>query len=278
MAIYRLQRRLYFDKNRFTTGLKGALKGGYRGAAIGSFLAPGNLLALATGHKKIAAGITAGGALLGAGIGGKIGWDSNVSRYDYEHETDPVKLKEREEKRKRYLSNLIDAIKQDDNYFCNRSISSILDDYKKLENKYNIEFPQDWYKYCKFIVNFYKKNYKLWYDAESNTYKSKKDPYLDNWFSKIFLFPNTDEEEYYQEENMMRIGGNIAFDHTWLYWDFNKKIYSFPLGFGHEGKTIKECLKSYCSQWIVDPKDVDEELQERTRIHNQIIKEFLNNL
>lgn len=279
MAIYRLQRRLYFNRERFNAGIKGAVNGAKNGVVIGSILAPGNLISYATGHKKLAAGLTIGGALLGAGIGGKLGWQKSVNRYDYNHETDPVKLKEREEQNKKWISDQIDIIKRDDNYFYNQSAFNIIEDYKKLENKYNIKFPQDWYKYCKFIINFYKKNYKLWYNAESNTYKSKEKPYLDIKFSEIFPFPNTNEEDFSQRDETMMIGGNLNnTDHTWLFWDFNKKIYWFPLGHGHAGKTLKECFKSFCGQWIRNPKNVDEALQERTKIHNQIINEFLNNI
>ena len=77
----------------------------------------------------------------------------------------------------------------------------------------------------------------------------------------------------------MMIGGNLNnTDHTWLFWDFDKKTYNFILGFGYERKTIRECLNEYCRQWIRDPKKVDEVLQERTKIHNRIINEFLNNI
>ena len=156
MAIYKFQRRLYFNKERFNAGIKGAVNGAKNGAMIGSILAPGNLISYVTGHKKLAAGLTIGGALLGAGIGSKLGWQANVNKYDYDHETDPVKLKEREDQNKKRISDQIDTIKRDDSYFYKRSTSSIIQDYKKLENKYNIRFPQDWYKYCKFIIDFYK--------------------------------------------------------------------------------------------------------------------------
>lgn len=69
---------------RQMAGLKGAVKGGMKGALWGAVLAPFNILALSCEKYKAAAGLTAAGAVVGAGIGGTLGYNSATKKFDFD--------------------------------------------------------------------------------------------------------------------------------------------------------------------------------------------------
>lgn len=286
--IYKVKRFSFWGKTK--AGLKGFGKGAKYGAIAGAVLVPGNVTLALLGKKKAAAITTAVGAGLGAGVGGYIGAKDSIDRYNYNEklEKDP-KFREKElKKKKEEVNNFInEKLKnQEATIDSNKTIK----DLKKVEKENSISFKSDLYNYIKFYEKFSKKNYSRWYKAAENLldlYNFDKD------FS--YIFPNPDfsiqyddfkVEEFLQsvkdEIPVFMVAGDISnSDHSFLYYHFYNETYGFDLGFGKDSKNISEVLINFSKNWKEDINKIDKNnlgLLEMTKIHNQIIDEFINGL
>ena len=66
-------------------------------------------------------------------------------------------------------------------------------------------------------------------------------------------------------------------DHSWCFWEINKGIYDYPLGFGHEGKTLGESVSKMAEGWIVKDLNKIKEpgVRQVAEEHNKILQEFI---
>lgn len=209
---------------RLGSGLKKAMKYGAKGALYGGVLAPGNVLAFTTGHKKLAAGLTGAGALIGAGIGSKLGWDEGVSSYDHQEKmkNDPgYKEKYEKERRDTILKNIKQSEAEDLGYLSYFDYNS----WSKIK-----EAPKDFLKYVKFYKNIWSKKIKPWYssmDIES------LDEYFIPEFKEFFPIPNDSKisEDWLKEdqEYLCLATFNDAGDDGWLCYNPIDKRYGVDL-------------------------------------------------
>jgi hypothetical protein len=159
------------------------------------------------------------------------------------------------------------------------SISSnqVKKEYKDLEKKLGIEFEPCVYEYIDFICNFYNKYHKRWYDS----YKVLDNLFqTDVEFEYIFSFPDANfsyEVSNISEGSMVIAGDPSLRDHSWCFWEINEGIYDYPLGFGHEGKTLGESVSKMAEGWIVKDLNKIKEpgVRQVAEEHNKILQEFI---
>ena len=256
-------KRKLFSFKRTMAGIKGGLKYVPKGMKIGAIVAPGNGIAYLAGKKKLAAGITAAGALTGGGLGYMLGRKEALDKYDYDYkmQNDPEFRAAKEKEEKEELEKI-----RNTKYPGFPSVSH----FKEGERKYNVKFDPVIYRYFGWLKKFYEKNWSRWYKSiDSNS------DYFN--FSYIFLLP-ADEEyafmdiEYNNTPDFMLLCDPICgSDHQWLYYHSDEGYYNFPLGFGYDSKTFIGCLENYVSQFIKNSKYLN-------NIQLSIIKEYINNI
>lgn len=216
---------------RFGAGLKGAAKTGIKGALYGGVLAPGNGLALVTGHGKIAAGLTGVGALVGAGIGSKFGWEEGVSSYDYNN--DPEYRKNRDKEERELIMKQIKESEEEDLIF---SKSFKYSSWVKVK-----EAPKEFLDYVKFYENIWSKKIKTWYKSMD---LKGLEPYPIPEFKEFFPIPYNSEtsEKWLKEdqEYLCLATFNSAGDDGWLCYNPIDKRYGVDLP--DETESIKEVL------------------------------------
>ena len=263
MAVYRIKR--FSTLGRLGFGLKGAIKSGAKGAMWGGILAPGNGIAYATGNKKIAAGITGVGALVGAGIGSKLGWDSATSSYDHQEKmkNDP-KYKEKFEKdqRESLLKNIKQSESEDLNY-----ISFF--DYKSWLNVK--EAPKDFLEYVKFYDNIWSKKVKIWYSSMN---LDSLDNYSIPEFKEFFPIPY--DPKYASEwlksspDWLCLATFNDAGDDGWLC--YNPESGQYGIDLPNNGKSLKKVLLDYLNRHLTWR---DEHLSKEQK---RLVAEFKNKI
>ena len=260
-------RRKLYSLNRTIAGIKGGLKMVPKSLLTGGLLIPGNGLALLLGKKKLAAGITAAGALIG-GVGGYVlGRSEALNKYDYEErlKNDP-EFRKKEEKKKQ------DELKKLQNTKC--PIFPGTSHFKKKGRKYGVEFEPILFKYFNWLEKFYSKNWSRWYKSITFIDKAYS-------FSYIFLHPADDFLSFSDLEENGDMGEKVAIvlwdpvgqsDHQYMYFNPDNKSYkyNFPLGYGYEGKTLVESLTKYVSQFL--------NYKELNSTQKSIIEEYLNGI
>ena len=259
---------------RTWSGIKGSIKPALNGALIGGALAPGNLLTLVLGHKKVAAGLTGAGALLGASLGGKMGWDNGVRKYDIDQ-----KLKTAEG-RQELLSETRKDLKESAVTSMNAAKQNI-DDFKISENY--IKLYKNWFakrdlilpkEITSFILGcskfFNKRNIASFYnDYISNpekfiTEKDILDHRLYYLFPKFFnVFPYPLKPDYLSdcEDDLggdwkIQIGDMYDSDDGIFYNVKENNYCTVDTVYRGFGKSLKEILedhlKFYETNWDVD--------------------------
>lgn len=154
---YKIKR--FSKSGKIWAGTKQAIRTGAKGAFWGGVLAPGNGIAYMTGHKKVAAGLTGAGALIGAGIGAKLGYNSGVTEYRLKN--DPEYKIELQKKNLEDLKKNLKPSKDSD-------LASVKEfDYlswkKFLEGIDNT--PKEFLSYIKFYKDIWSKNIDKWYSS-----------------------------------------------------------------------------------------------------------------
>lgn len=256
---------------RTWSGIKGSIKPALNGALIGGALAPGNLIALGFGHKKVAAGITGAGALLGASIGGKMGWNSGVREYDINQ-----KLKTAEGKQELLLEACKDL--KESATTSMEGAKQNIDDFKISENY--IKLYKNWFskrdltlpkEITSFILGcskfFNKGNIASFYnDYISNPEKfiTEKDIsnhklyYLFPEFFNVFPYPLKPDYLSYCEDDLGKdwkiLIGEMDSPDDGIYYNVKENNYcTVDRGFGKSLKEILEDhLKFYETQWDID--------------------------
>ena len=221
---------------RFSSGLKTAMKYGAKGALYGGVLVPGNIWAFRKGHKKVAAGLTGVGALLGAGIGSKWGWEDGVNAYDYNN--DPEYRKKREEEEKEAIIGTIERFKGEDLVL---SGSFKYSSWVKVK-----EAPKEFLDYVKFYENTWSRKIKLWYESMD---PNKLESYYNiPEFKEFFPIPydSKTSEEWLREDPdpglpcLCLATFNSAGDDGWLCYNPKDKRYGIDLP--NTNLSLKEIL------------------------------------
>ena len=251
-----LRQKLYSDKSgRFWAGSKGALKGAGKGALIGLALMPGKLRALKKEKYKLAGGLAIAGATIGAGIGGRSGWKSGTSQWEYDH--DP-KVKERvnEERTSRIKTEI-----ENNKGFDKMSVSEFdYSSWKSLEKKLNV--PAEFLKYVKFYKDIWSKKIDLWYS--SMDLNKIDDAYEVPEFKEYFPIPidPRQAESWYEEDYLCLATYNDAGDDGYLCYDPEDKTY------GVDSPRYSDSLKKIL---INDTNKLDTTLSNK---QIELIKEF----
>lgn len=209
---------------RFGSGLKKAIKYGAKGALYGGVLAPGNIWAFRKGHKKIAAGLTGVGALVGAGVGSKWGWEDGVSAYDYKN--DPEYRKKREKEEKEAIIKNIKRLEEED---------LVLSESFKYSSWVKVkEAPKEFLDYVKFYENTWSKKIKLWYKSmDSDNLESYYIPDFKGFFP--IPYDSKISEEWFKGDSdqegacLCLATFNSAGDDGWLVYDPKYKKYGVDL-------------------------------------------------
>ncbi len=280
--IYKIKRFSFWGKTK--AGLKGFGKGAKYGAMAGAALIPGNVTALLLGKPKTAAIITGVGAGLGGIAGGIYNASKSIDDYRYQNDSDYKAKIDKENKDN--ISKIIESRIKSPIIF--NSIQ-VINSLKDFEEKYSVQFNTDLFSYIKFYEKFLKKNYKRWYEAYNKLIGNQGSIIIDD-FTKIFpnpvfKFDNTFGYKINEFLESSTIGFwdapyfNVATDtisyrdRSALYYSFSSKNYSFIVGNGYDSNSISETL----SRFVKDIKRlINEEIS--SKIHNQIIDEFLNGL
>lgn len=251
-----LRQRNFSKAGEIWAGTKRAAKYGAKGALIGGILAPGNLLALGSGHKKISAGITGAGALVGAGLGAKVGYEDGVHEYKYKN--DPKYREKVEKENKALLEKALKSSKNSD-------LGYISDfDIKSWENlKKEINFPDEFLKYVKFYKNVWSKKLDLWYSKGN-----PKEIYDIVEFKEMFPIPIDAgrAKKWYEDDMIYLATGNDAGDDGFLCYDINSKTYGWD-GPG-KYKSLKDILLS----------NLDKDWIEITKEQEKLVNEFKNKI
>ena len=266
---------------KIMAGTKTASKWGLGGAATG-FIGGAALSKGRYGKKALVRPLI--GAGIGFGVGSYLGFKEGVRKYNYENRSPEEKAKEREKIKK----DLQVFVKQQLKAYPSEGIdvSKITTGFKTLGKENNIEFKEDWYKYIKMYDSFCRKYYKEWY-----TYLPElNNIYSPNNISFTYIFPCPDIETAEEEiKNSTDKHGNMYpivitlpsdSDHSWLFYDPNRKIYSFECGFGHDSPKLKETLINFTKGWIEKDINKIEDPAERKLVetHNKIIDKFISML
>ena len=231
-----LRQKEYGSIGRTWAGIKGAAKKMPKGALIGGIAVPFNGLAYLAKKKKLAAGITAVGATIGAGIGAKMGYDEGVSKYEYDH--NPEYRAKIDKETKERIEKSIKTLKNEDNFY----VSDF--DYKSwLSLSKELQVPQEFLNYVKFYDSVWSRKVDLWY---SDMMKDKFDDYYDiPEFKSFFPVPIdpelTKEWTEYDEGDLCLATVNSAGDDGWLYYN---KDHANSYGWDSPGdsKSLKEIL------------------------------------
>lgn len=265
-------------------GIKGAVKSlkysclGAAGGALLAFLPA--LIARIFGKKGFI--ITeAIGAGLGLGFLMYIGYKNGIEKYENEELKKDPKFREKkaiEDKKEleKYLENK-------SNYSIPNS-RTIIDNFQKIEKKFNISFKEDLFKYIKFYESFYKKYYKKWYEVYKTGCTSLKD--IDIEFNYIFPEPVFDfdtlseEIEATNKDCGLVLGSFEYSDHGFLYYHFKDKTYSFDLGYGYDSDLISKTLTDRCKTFrsFYDLSKTDEAYLVIVKTHTDIINKFIEGL
>ena len=255
-----LRQKAYSDKSgRFWAGSKGALKGAGKGALIGVALMPGKLRALKKEKYKLAGGLAIAGATIGAGIGGRSGWKSGTSQWEYDH--DP-KVKERVNKER---TNRIKTAIENNKGFDKMSVSEFdYSSWKSLEKKLNV--PAEFLKYVKFYKDIWSKKIDLWYS--SMDLDKIDDAYEVPEFKEYFPIPidPRQAEDWYEEDYLCLATYNDAGDDGYLCYDPEDKTY------GVDSPRHSDSLKKIL---INDTNKLDTTLSNK---QIELIKEFNNKI
>ncbi len=223
-----LRQREYGTAGKVWAGTKGAVKTGLKGAAWGAVLVPGNGLAYLAGKKKLAAGITGVGALVGGGIGAKLGWDNAVDKYKYEH--DPKYREKVDKEEKERVGKAIEQFMNEDLYFANEF------DYISWKNlSKEIPVPEEFLKYVKFYETWSRK-IEQWYSSIDQSKLKGCHEILE--FKEIFPIPIDAElskrwYDYDDEGDLCLATVNSAGDDGWLYYSTESKEYGWDLPGGY---------------------------------------------
>ena len=257
-----LRQKIY---SKFTSSLGGAVKGAGQGALIGAAVMPGWKLAALTRKYKLAAGIAGTGALIGAGIGAKSGWNSGKSKWEYDH--DP-KVRERinKEKSKRIKEAIENNREFDEALAENLNYSS----WQALAKK--IPVPAEFLKYVKFYKDVWSKKISLWYS--SMDLKKIDDAYEVPEFKQYFpipIDPKTVEDWWNMEDDIVLrtvclATYNEAGDDGWLCYSPDTEKY------GIDSPDYSESLNKTLT---VDPKKLYNALSDKQL---GMVREFNNKI
>ena len=249
--------------SRFTSGLKQAGKSAWTGAKIGAVLAPGNLIALGFGKKKLALGLTAGGALVGAGIGASIGYKDGAREYEFKE-----KMKT-PEGRLEVLNGQIDLLKGDADecrkkaleYIKKRNFRSFKPKYVQYYKKLGFEVPKEVLDYVDFYSRFATpSNINLFYkDLIDNPSKYVEDDGGDSIQSPnvpdfLDLFPapvdpeDIDSLSDFVSDYEICITVSEAAD-SYIYWD-PKGNYYFPAGRQPSSDSLGDIVKLHTNFYL----------------------------
>ena len=257
-----LRQKIY---SKFTSSLGGAIKGAGKGALWGAVLAPGKIIAAKHDKWKLAAGIAGAGALIGAGIGAKSGWNSGKSKWEYDH--DP-KVKERVDKEK--SERIKEAVEN------NRGFDEMLaknlnySSWQALAKK--IPVPAEFLKYVKFYKDIWSKKISLWYS--SMDLEKIDDAYEVPEFKAYFpipIDPKTTEDWWNMEDDdefrtLCLATYNEAGDDGWLCYSPDTEKY------GIDSPDYFESLKKTL---IIGPKKLDNTISDKQL---SMIREFNNKI
>ena len=251
--------------SKFTSSLGGAIKGAGKGALWGAVLAPGKIIAAKHDKWGLAAGIAGTGALIGAGIGAKSGWNSGKSKWEYDH--DP-KVRERidKEKSERIKEAVENSRGFDETLAKNLNYSS----WQALAKK--IPVPAEFLKYVKFYKDIWSKKISLWYS--SMDLEKIDDAYEVPEFKQYFpipIDPKTVEDWWNMEDDdellcLCLATYNEAGDDGWLCYSPNTEKY------GIDSPDYSESLKKILT---VDPKKLYNTLSDKQA---EMIREFNNKI
>ena len=276
--IYKVKRFSFWGKTK--AGLKGFGKGAKYGAIAGAALAPGNVAALLLGKPKTSAIITG----IGAGLGGIAGGIYNAGKAidSYKYDNDPEYKAKIDKENSDVLLKVIDSrTKTLLSLDSNRIINSL----KSLEEEYSVQFNSDLFSYIKFYEKFSKKNWKKWYESYKDLIGTSANITIRE-FTNIFPNPDFGKDFKWKVDEFLEsytIGFdapyfNVATDNishrgsSALYYYFDSKKYSFIDSYS--SKSISDTI----SKFIKDYRRLLNEESELTKIHNQIIDEFINGL
>lgn len=245
-------------------GLSGFVPGALVGSGIGAKLSP-------KGNEKV-------GALIGAGIGGalgafgfgKLGMKMTSKEY-IDQVNDSIRRSNEREKEIKKNPRLLFKDLEDD--------VKIIQDFKKLESKYKMKFPDQFYKYIKLrkqfiptLVNLYKK-YKNSIDLWSLILGIDKD-YTEAWI----------KENIYDNNSVGVIAllyDKTRADDTWITYDTDTKKFGYDIDQNSNNfNSLKEVLLDYLESELelveyagygIDP----EEQRELITIFSNFIKNKL---
>ena len=257
-----LRQKIY---SKFTSSLGGAVKGAGKGALIGAVVMPGWKLAVLTRKYKLAAGIAGTGALIGAGIGAKSGWNSGKSKWEYDH--DP-KVRERIDKER--SERIKEAIENNREFDETLAKSLNYSSWQALAKK--IPVPAEFLKYVKFYKDIWSKKISLWYS--SMDLEKINDAYEVPEFKRYFpipIDPKTVEDWWNMEDDdellcLCLATYNEAGDDGWLCYSPNTEKY------GIDSSDHSESLKKILT---VNPKKLYNTISDKQL---EIIREFNNKI
>ena len=226
-----LRQKCYSGK--FWAGTKGAIKSGSKGALWGAVLMPGKLIALKKGNYKVAGGLAAGGALIGAGIGAKSGWNEGVRKYKYDN--DPkYRAKVDKENEKIARNNIQSALGEDKVYISEMNYQG----WVKLSKE--IPVPEEFMNYLKFYNTYWSKKVDFWYsNMDPEVYKDESRVPEFKYVFPIPIDPRL-AKEWYEDDYLCLATDNNAGDDGWVCYDTKEKLYGWDVP--DSDNSLKELL------------------------------------
>ena len=274
--IYKVKRFSFWGKTK--AGLKGFGKGAKYGAIAGAVLVPGNVTALLLGKPKTSAVLTGIGAGIGAGIGGFYNAGKAIDSYKYDNDPE-YKAKIDKENSDRLLKIIESRTKTR----LSLNSTQIINSLKDFEEEHSVEFNPDLFSYIKFYEKFLIKNYKKWYESYKDLIGTSISITIEE-FTRIFPNPDFGKDFEYKVDEFLEsytIGfdapyfnvasDNISYrDSSSFYYHFDSEKYNNSLD-EYSSKSISNTI----SRFVKDYEKIVNEDGGFTKIHNQIIDEFL---